>query len=79
MYYFRINVIVNIKATNQAIRYDLAFSFLVAKAHTTKINDRANIADAIYPATLKEVSLKSPDQLLISVNPSIASSIANHF
>lgn len=79
MFYLRINVIVNIKATNHAIRYVLALSFFVAKAHTTPISKTANIAAAIYPPILKEVLLNSPDQALISVNPSIASSIANHF
>lgn len=53
----------------------IALSFFVAKAQTTKIRETPNIAAVIYPATLKDVLLNSPDHPFIWFNPSTASFI----
>lgn len=73
------NNIVKINSTNHVIRYVLAFSLLVANAHTTNNSKTPNMAAAMLPATLLVVVLKSTDHLLILVKPSIASSMLPPF
>lgn len=71
-------MIVKITAMIHTIRYVLALSFFVAKAHTTNTRDTANIAAETYDAMLYDDVLNFVVHTDISDKPAIASSITNY-